>query len=188
MAISREHLLDLLGRHEAESVRERADLEAMRRFAASLDAPFSRHQPRAHFTGSAVVIDPPGSRVCLVHHGKLHRWLQPGGHADGADGGRLEETALREAREETGCRVRLHEAAPRPLDVDIHAIPARGGEPAHAHLDVRFLVVAENPEALAHDPAESHGARWMPWDEALRHADEPALVRLLLKARAIAGS
>ena len=67
--------------------------------------------------------------------------------------------------------------------MDAHRIPARKSEPEHRHLDVRFLVVAENPEALAHDPNESHGARWMGWDEALALADEPALRRLLLKAK-----
>ncbi len=176
-------LEDLLRRHVPADDKERNDLESMRRFARSLAEPFSRAQEQAHFTGSAVVVDPPGERVCLVHHGKLNRWLQPGGHADAADGGSMHATALREAREETGLRVRLHERAPQPLDVDVHPIPERKAEPAHLHLDVRYLVVAENPDELAHDPAESHGARWLSWDEALSAAAEPALRRLLSKAR-----
>ena len=83
-----------------------------------------------------------GRRVLLLHHRKLDRWLQPGGHAEPgeADG---EEVALREAREETGiAALRLHPDAPRPLDVDVHAIPARGSEPAHLHLDLRYVVIA----------------------------------------------
>lgn len=175
-----------LAAHVATDEKERADLSAMRDFAASLAAPFSRGQWPAHFTGSAVVVDPSGERVCLVLHGKLNRWLQPGGHADEADGGELANTALREAREETGLDVALHARAPRPLDVDVHVIPARKAEPEHRHLDVRYLVVAANPDALAHDPDESHGAQWLGWDEALARADEPALTRLLEKARAAA--
>lgn len=181
--MDRQALVALLGGHRPQDEQERADLESMREAARSLERPFSREQPGAHFTGSALVVDPDGGRACLVHHGKLDRWLQPGGHADEADGGSMEATALREAREETGLSVHLHPAAPRPLDVDAHRIPARASEPEHRHLDVRFLVVAEDPEALAHDPHESHGARWMGWDEALALADEPALRRLLLKAR-----
>jgi 8-oxo-dGTP pyrophosphatase MutT (NUDIX family) len=179
----RRALVALLDAHRPEDEQERADLEAMREAARALEQPFSRAQPGAHFTGSAVVVDPEAGRVCLVHHGKLDRWLQPGGHAEEGDGGSLEATALREAREETGLQVRLHPAAPRPLDVDAHRIPARRDEPEHRHLDVRFLLVADEPERLAHDPGESHGARWLPWDEALALADEPALKRLLLKAR-----
>lgn len=179
-------LLELLSRHVPADEKERDDLERMRAFAAELPSPFSRSQPGAHFTGSAVVVDPAGERVVLIHHGKLKRWLQPGGHAEQADGGSMEVSALREAREETGCQVRLHPSAPRPLDVDIHRIPARKDEPEHLHLDVRYLVVAEDPEALAHDPNESFGAQWLDWAEALQRADEPPLRRLLEKARAAA--
>ena len=34
-------------------------------------------------------------------------------------------------------------AAPRPFDLDIHEIPERPGEPAHFHLDVRYLLVGQ---------------------------------------------
>jgi len=176
-------LLGLLASHVPEDAKEREDLGRMRHFARALAQPFSRAQPEAHFTGSAVVVDPAGARVVMLHHRKLQRWLQPGGHADVTDAGSMETTALREAREETGCRVALHPAAPRPLDVDIHGIPARPDEPAHLHLDVRFLVVAENPEALVHDPAESWGVQWLTWEEAMTRADEAPLRRMLEKAR-----
>ncbi|MFB1483343.1 NUDIX hydrolase [Corallococcus sp. RDP092CA] len=178
-------LVALLARHVPTDDKEREDLARMRHFAASLEAPFSRSQAEAHFTGSAVVVDAAGGRVALLHHAKLQRWLQPGGHAEAGDGGDMEATALREAREETGCRVHLHPTAPRPLDVDVHVIPARKDEPEHRHLDVRYLVVAEDPEALAHDPAESFGIQWLGWDEALTRADEAPLRRMLLKARAL---
>lgn len=175
-------LLETLRTVQAADEKETADLNVMRAFAASLEAPYSRKQWPAHFTGSAVVVTPDGARVCLVLHAKLNRWLQPGGHADAADGGDMAQTALREAREETGLDVELK--LPAPLDVDVHVIPARKDEPEHRHLDVRFLVVAKNPDALAHDPNESHGAQWLTWEEALARADEAPLKRLLLKARA----
>ncbi|HEX8700270.1 MAG TPA: NUDIX hydrolase [Myxococcaceae bacterium] len=177
-------LKDLLARHVPTDDKEREDLERMRGFATQLERPFSRSQATAHFTGSAVVVDPRGERVVLLHHRKLERWLQPGGHADEADGGSMLATALREAREETGCRVRLHPSAPCPLDIDIHRIPARKDEPDHLHLDVRFLLIADDPEALAYDPQESAGAQWLDWAAALERADELPLRRLLEKARA----
>lgn len=177
----------LLAAHQPSDEKETADLRELRGFAVSLSEPFSRAQWPAHFTGSAVVVTPTFDRVCLVLHAKLNRWLQPGGHAEAMDGGSMEATALREAREETGCEVTLHPAAPRPLDVDVHVIPARKTEPQHRHLDVRYLVVAKDPAALAHDPNESHGARWLTWAEALRRADEAPLARLLEKARRACG-
>jgi len=161
--------------------KEEADLRTLRAHAASLPDPTSRDQPVAHFTGSALVTD--GARVALVLHRKLGRWLQPGGHADPADGGDLVCTALREAEEETGLRVRLHHSAPRPLDVDVHAIPARPESPAHLHLDVRFLAVADPSAPLTVDAAESAEVRWFSLEEALRLADDASLCRLLGKAR-----
>lgn len=182
-----ERLLALLEAHEPADDRERADRARMLAFAARLPEPFSRAQPEAHFTGSAVVVDPAGERTVLLHHARLGRWLQPGGHAETADEGDMARTALREAREETGCTIRLHDSAPGPIDLDVHVIPARGEEPEHLHLDVRFLVVATDPAALAHDPGESFGARWLGWEEALASVDDGALRRLLGKARARAG-
>ena len=175
-------LTEILASHHPTDEKERADLAVMRDFATSLERPFARDQWPGHFTGSAVVVTPDGARVLLVLHAKLNRWLQPGGHADVADGGSMETTALREAREETALDVVLHPTAPRPLDVDVHVIPARKTEPEHRHLDVRYLVVAKNPEALAHDPNESHGAQWLSWEEALARADEAPLRRMLEKA------
>jgi 8-oxo-dGTP pyrophosphatase MutT (NUDIX family) len=160
--------------------KERADLALLRGYGASLPEPFSRQQPIAHFTGSALVTD--GARVALVFHRKLARWLQPGGHAEPQDTGDLSRTALREACEETGLPVRLHPSAPRPLDVDVHTIPARADGPAHLHLDVRFLVVAEPSAALAMDASEIAEVRWFTLEQALKQADDASLRRLLHKA------
>ena len=184
--MNREPLLALLSAHPPADTKEREDLGRMLDCARTLDRPFSREQAGAHFTGSAVVVDPSGMRVCLLHHARLGRWLQPGGHAEEGDGGDMAATALREAREETGCRLRLHPACAGPLDVDVHRIPARKAEAAHDHLDVRYLVLAEDPERLAHNPEESTGAQWLSWDEALARADEAPLRRMLEKARKLA--
>ncbi|QXC61930.1 NUDIX hydrolase [Aquihabitans sp. G128] len=108
-----------------------------------------------HLTGSALVVDAPGSRTLLMLHAKLGRWFQPGGHADGD--ANLAAVALREAGEETGI-AGLRVALPA-IDVDVHRVePPK--EPAHLHLDTRFLVVAP---AGAHEQAneESLALRWV---------------------------
>jgi 8-oxo-dGTP pyrophosphatase MutT (NUDIX family) len=166
----------------AEDEKEREDLALLRHYGATLGAPFSREQSGAHFTGSALVTD--GARVALVFHRKLGRWLQPGGHAEPEDGGDLTRTALREAREETGLAVWLHPLAPRPLDVDVHTIPARPEAAEHLHLDVRFLVLAAPSGALVRDAAEASDLRWFALEEALETAGDASLRRLLRKARA----
>jgi 8-oxo-dGTP pyrophosphatase MutT (NUDIX family) len=183
MATPTEALKALLASHTPEDEKERADLAAMRNYATSLAEPFSRKEPEAHFTASALVVDADLKHVCLVHHAKLRRWLQPGGHVERGDEGDVAKGALREAREETGLDVHLADGAPRPFDVDVHRIPERKDEPDHWHLDVRFLVVATNPEALQIDANESLGARWLTFEEAADNADELPLRRMIRKAQ-----
>jgi 8-oxo-dGTP pyrophosphatase MutT (NUDIX family) len=176
----------LLEQHVPADAKEEADLQLMRERLGVLQAPFSRSQPDAHFTGSALVVDGKGERVCLIHHRKLARWLQPGGHAESSDGGRIDLTALREAREELGVAVRLHPQAPRPLDVDAHVIPAKGDEASHLHLDIRFLVeLVDETDALSPQEEEVTDCRWFSWTEALAVADEEPLRRLLRKGLAL---
>ena len=149
-------LVQLLQMHVSSDDREEADRCTMLRLAQELAEPLSRDEPSAHFTASAFIVDETGGRTCLVQHVKLDRLLQPGGHVEQSDIS-LEAAALREAHEETALEVELHPAAPRPFDLDIHEIPERPGEPAHFHLDVRYLVVGHG------DPCE--GAAWYPIGE-----------------------
>jgi 8-oxo-dGTP pyrophosphatase MutT (NUDIX family) len=183
----RAQLQRLLAEHRAEDERELADLQRMRNYALTLDQPFARSQPEAHFTASAVLISPSGLETCLVHHRKLNRWLQPGGHFEPIDNGSPVRAALREVLEETGCAGELVAGAAVPFDVDIHGIPASGAEPAHLHLDLRMLARTGQSE-LAIDAIETRGAEWLIWDAALERAADPALQRLLRKARRLLGT
>jgi len=131
------------------------------------------------------VVSADGGRVLMLHHRKLDRWLQPGGHANpGETSG--EQVALREALEETGIvGLTLHPAAPRPLDVDVHDIPARESEPAHEHLDLRYLVTAPEDATLSPQIEELHALRWAAWGELDSLGPDRGLRRALGKARAL---
>jgi 8-oxo-dGTP pyrophosphatase MutT (NUDIX family) len=166
-------LVELLRTFVASDDREEADRVAMLRLAAELEEPTSRDQARAHFTASAFVIDELCERACLVEHAKLGRLLQPGGHVEPTDLS-LEAAAMREALEETQLELDFHPVAPRPFDLDIHPIPERPGEPAHFHLDVRYLLVGRG------DPCR--GAGWY----ALGEAGDGSVARLARKAAAFA--
>jgi 8-oxo-dGTP pyrophosphatase MutT (NUDIX family) len=174
--ISRADLAALLAGHEPADAEEAADLERMRAWAESLEAPCSREQPEAHFTASAIVVDEAGAHTLLVHHRKSGSWFQPGGHLEPGDGSPA-AGALREAGEETGLDVRL--GSPGLLDADIHWVPWD----EHYHLDLRYLVVAGGD--LAPDAAEVHAAEWLTWEDAFARIEEPALRRALAKARAL---
>ncbi|HZP74354.1 MAG TPA: NUDIX domain-containing protein [Gaiellaceae bacterium] len=163
------NLPGLLRAYVAADEREEADRCAMLRLAGELERPTSRDQARAHFTASAFVVDDGCARTCLVAHAKLGRLLQPGGHVEPTDVS-LEAAALREAFEETALQLEPHPTAPRPFDLDIHLIPERPGEPAHFHLDVRYLLVGRG------EPCE--GAAWY----VLGEAGDVSVARLAAKA------
>ena len=143
---------ETLRRHVPADGKEAADVAEVLAFLDRHPDPFDRRILEGHLTASAVVVSAAGDRVLLLHHRKLGRWLQPGGHAEPGEGD-AERIALREAWEETGIPgLVLHPSAPRPLDVDVHPIPARGDEPAHRHLDLRYLVVAPRTGCRASPP------------------------------------
>jgi 8-oxo-dGTP pyrophosphatase MutT (NUDIX family) len=177
-----------LADHAPADATEGKDLARIRAFVAAHRRPFDRQIREGHLTGAAVIVSATGAEVLLVHHRKLQRWLQPGGHGDpGETTG--EQVALREAREETGIEgLRLHPTAPRPLDVDVHRIPARGGEPAHEHLDLRYLVLAPQDARAVRAELETSDLRWFRWDELDGLDLDAGLRRALAKARRIAGS
>ena len=176
-------LAEQLGAHLPEDDEEDVDLKTIRVFVAQHAAPFDRGIVSGHLTASAVVVSAEGDRVLLLHHRKLDRWLQPGGHGDPGETS-AEAVALREAHEETGlCGLALHPVAPCPLDVDVHDIPARKDEPAHQHLDLRYLVVAPAGAEPSRSVEETNDLRWFSWDELPALGLDHGLLRLLAKAR-----
>lgn len=126
--------------------------------ASAAHDPYDRcsYQP-GHFTASGFVLHPDGRRVLLIHHAKVGKWLQPGGHVDPGDHSPL-DCARREIAEETGV-TGLHPIQERVFDIDIHRFPARGDDPAHDHYDLRYAFVAAS-ETLSHND-EVVAARWM---------------------------
>lgn len=126
-----------------------------------------------HLTAAALVLDHTRERALLTHHAKLERWLQLGGHCDGD--GNLVAVALREAVEESGIADLTIDR--RPIDLDVHAIPARKDEPEHLHLDVRFLAFA--PEgAVEKASKESKELGWFTPEEARSVLTDDSVLRL----------
>jgi 8-oxo-dGTP pyrophosphatase MutT (NUDIX family) len=148
----------------------------------SVGAPLAlRTTAPGHLTASAVVVHADRSRILVLMHTKLRRWLQPGGHADGDH--ELAGVALREATEETGI-TGLSVFVPA-LSVDVHVVDHGDALGAHLHLDVQFMVAAP-PAATARGNHESTELRWVTVEELGYLVEDPGLVRLASSALELA--
>lgn len=141
-----------------------AHAERVTEFVKTTTEPWSRATLKGHLTASAWVLDRTLAHVAMIHHRKLDKWLQPGGHIEETDAS-WRAAAEREVTEEVG----LTQFVARPddaalFDVDVHAIPERGDVPAHFHYDLRFLFVAdthaEHDAELQLNADEAHDCRW----------------------------
>jgi 8-oxo-dGTP pyrophosphatase MutT (NUDIX family) len=176
--MKRNYLLYQLDSYEASDAAEEEMKQHMVRFVRSHPDCFERTLEVGHVTGSAWITDESGSQVLMVHHAKLDRWLQPGGHCDGDHD--VLGVALREAWEETGATVTPFRKG--IFDVDIHVIPARKQEPAHLHYDVRYWLKADPAQRLLLT-AESKDLRWVPIDEVVALTDEESVLRMVRKTK-----
>ena len=131
-----------------------------------------------HFTASGFVVSPDGSSLLLIHHRRLDRWLQPGGHIDPGDTSPI-AAAVREVAEETG--VAVEPILPDLIDLDIHPIPPRAPEPAHEHFDLRFAFRALGETLVADD--EVHDAIWVSWDELGKYDVDDSMTRAVASLR-----
>lgn len=141
MPITAQHVRETLAAYLTEHPNEADRLSAI---TATLDQAgdgiASRKEFLGHVTTGAILLR-PDSRVLMIKHRALGKWLLPGGHAEPADATLL-AAALRELTEETGIAAgQVEPVGAVPLDIDVHPIPANPakGEPAHQHFDFRFL-------------------------------------------------
>jgi len=133
--------------------------------------PRSEFEP-GHFTASGFVASPRGEALLLILHGKLGRWLQPGGHIE-ADDGTIEDAVRREVCEETGVND-MEKLGRSLVRIDAHVIPQREAEPEHTHIDLAMGFLAHNETIGPLD--EVIDARWVPFDELDRYVVDDAVV------------
>jgi len=137
-------------------------------------------KPGSHITGSAWIINATGDKALLTLHTKLNKWLQPGGH--GEQNETVRDTALREAREETGL-ASLGLLSSGIFDIDVHRIPPNGDTPGHFHYDIRFILRGDEGEKLKIS-RESKGLRWVSFEEIPSLANHsPGILRMLKKSK-----
>jgi len=183
--MKREDLISELGNYQTHFEEESLFIPIFIDLLENHENCFERSLVSGHFTGSAWVLNESFTKTLLVHHAKLNRWLQPGGHADGDED--ILHVAKKELKEETGLVV-TKPYSTTFFDLDIHKIPANRELPEHNHFDIRYLFVANDNINLEVNE-ESREVKWWHLMDLPKVVDnEPSILRMAAKSKILNGS
>ncbi|WP_341225015.1 NUDIX hydrolase [uncultured Arcticibacterium sp.] len=174
--MNRNDLIVNLTHYAAFNEKEEAMREKLLLFVKEHENCFERSLLIGHVTASCWVINKSRSKVLLIHHAKLNKWLQPGGHCDGNE--HTYKVAEKELLEETGL-VALTENS-NIFDVDIHVIPERKGVPEHKHYDIRYLFQVDEEAPLVQNH-ETLGMKWIAMVDVPTLSSEESILRMINK-------
>lgn len=142
--------------YKATYQEEELTKKLMLTFLMQANKPLARETVAGHLTASALLLNSDKSKFMLMHHKKLNKWLQPGGHADNEED--LLKVAINEAAEESGIP-NIEAISKQIFDIDIHEIPKYKSTPAHYHYDFRFVLKTIDNDNLVQNE-ESNDLKW----------------------------
>ena len=175
--MKRDLLLGLLYAYFPSDADEQAFKETTINFVNEHEDCFERSLSIGHITASVWLVSKDGSHALLMHHTKLDKWFQLGGHCDGDSD--TCAVAIKEAQEESGIQA-IEPISHEIFDIDIHLIPENSKEKAHYHYDIRFLLQVVSDEQVIQNN-ESKELRWISKDRNQLPTDSPSVIRMFEK-------
>ena len=161
---------------------EQRDKAVILAFLENDEDAFLRSNLLAHMTASSWIVNPERTKTLMVYHNIYDSWSWTGGHADGETD--LLSVALREAREETGI-AHVRPVSPEIFSLEVLTVDGheKRGEyvPSHLHLNVTYLLEAEESDTLHICREENSGVAWFTLEEALKASTEPWFVERIYK-------
>lgn len=169
--------------YRPQSVQEEADRETILAYIRAFpDTVLTRENIFGHITASSMIFNEAGDKVLMIYHNIFRSWSWTGGHADGDTD--MYQTALREAREETGIHT-LARIGPGLAAVDV--IPVWGHVKrgryvsAHQHLNFGYLLRAREEEPLRIKADENSRVGWLPIERVGELVSEPDMLPIYSK-------
>ena len=180
--MSRQELINQLQIYQPWNEQEEVDCKVMLELLHTTDDIFYRTNLLAHFTASAWVLNKTHTHVLMAFHNIYQNYAWLGGHADGEEN--LLSVALREVQEESG----IHTVKPIKEDIfSLETIEVNGHEkkgkyvPSHLHLNVTYLLEADDTESLHIKKDENSAVNWFPIDQVIDVVHEPWMVERIYK-------
>ena len=154
-----------------QEVRDKAQILSFLRSGEQL---LTRENTAAHLTASGWVVSPDRKQVVMVYHNLYRSWSWMGGHADGdAD---LLRVAKKEVMEECGL-TELTVVSPDIFSLEVLCVAGheKKGQylSSHLHLNVTYLLEADEGDSLVSKPDENSAVKWFGLDEAVAASTEP---------------
>ena len=172
--MNRETLIKQIQQYVPFNEQEQKDRDLMLSMLRTTDNLYLRESRIAHMTASAWTVNEDFTKAVMAYHNIYDSWSWLGGHADGDED--LLRVALREVREESGIRT------VRPASEEIFSLEAltvdghvKRGEyvSSHIHLNVTYLIIADEEEMTHMREGENSGVRWFSLDDAVAASSEP---------------
>ena len=165
----KENIENFIPYNEQEEVERKIMLDYIRDFNDIL----TRQNEYGHFTSSAFVLNKERTKMLMIYHKIYNSWAWVGGHSDGDSD--LLYVAMKEAKEETGIK----NVAPISNDIySLEIINVNGHEKrgkyvgSHVHLNVTYLLEADENEEIHIKEDENSRVKWVPIDEVLNITSE----------------
>ena len=167
-------LLEQLERYEPYNEQEARDRALLLRALREEADVFTRENDRMHMTASAWVTNEAHDGVLMAYHNIYDSWAWLGGHADGEED--LLAVALREVREESGVK-HARPASENIFSLEVLTVDGHEKRGAyvssHLHLNVTYLLIADDSDALTVKPDENSRVRWFTPEGAIEASSEP---------------
>lgn len=170
------NLSEQISQYKPYNDQEAKDQEEIVRYLKKYDNLLTRENEIAHFTSSAWVVNQKRTKVLMAYHNIYQSWSWLGGHTDGdAD---LLHVALKETNEETSLK-NITPVSEDIYSIEILDVPAhiKKGKPIakHLHLNLTYLIEANENERTSIKVDENSGVEWMSLAEAVEGCSEPKM-------------
>ncbi len=172
-------LKELLKNYEPCNEQEQCDKNLMLKYINTFDDVLTRNNEMCHFTASSWIVNKQRTKVLMIYHNIYKSWAWTGGHCDGNDDTLF--VALKEAKEETGLE-NIKVLLNKPLSIEIVSVDGHIKREkyvsTHVHLNVTYLLEADEKDKLRIKEDENSGVKWININDVNKIINEPKMISI----------